>query len=114
MHPFDNEPFPDASSWFSHVRESCGPRPSKNYFQAEARLKERIVSGKVDFQPCIWDKYLDGMLCIFFMCVGHDPSMSLSSKVLGHRTSNARSPRTCYSVFCIGQQVDSVRVEGTV
>jgi len=72
MHPFDNEPFPNASSWFSHVQESCGPRPSKNYFQIEARLKERIVSGKVDFQPCVWDKHPDAR-CLVTELLMHDP-----------------------------------------
>lgn len=88
MHPFDNEPFPDASSWLSHLRESCGPWPSKNYFQAEARLKERIVSGKVDFQPCIWDKYPDGMLCFFLwvlaMILCYCPARCLVTELLMH------------------------------
>ena len=60
MHPFDNESIPDGSSWFSHVQDSHGCWPSQNYFQVEARLKERIVNGKVDFRPCFWDRHADG------------------------------------------------------
>ncbi|KAK2461619.1 hypothetical protein APHAL10511_006082 [Amanita phalloides] len=59
MHPFDNAPLPDTSSWFSHIQESQGPWPSKNYFQVEARLKERIVYGQVEFLPRIWDRRVD-------------------------------------------------------
>jgi len=61
MHPFDNESISEGSSesWFSHVQESRGRWPSQNYFRVEARLKERIVHGKVEFRPCIWDKHTE-------------------------------------------------------
>ncbi|KAF8632954.1 hypothetical protein AX15_001556 [Amanita polypyramis BW_CC] len=72
MHPFDNEPFPEASSWFSHVQESRGPWPSKNYFQVEARLKQRIVHGKVEFQPCVWSKHADAKNLVTDLLT-HDP-----------------------------------------
>jgi len=59
MHPFDNESIPEGSSWFSHVQDSRGCWPSQNYFRVEARLKERIVNGKVEFRPCLWDGHAD-------------------------------------------------------
>ncbi|KAF8640874.1 hypothetical protein AX17_000522 [Amanita inopinata Kibby_2008] len=58
-HPFDNEHAPETTRWFSHVRESRGPWPSHNYFQVEARIKERIISGEIDFQPSLWNKRFD-------------------------------------------------------
>lgn len=72
-HPFDNEPLPEASSWFSHVQDSRGPWPSQNYFQVEARLKERIVTGNVDFQPYVWDKYADAKQLVMELLT-HDPT----------------------------------------
>nr|KNZ74118.1 Meiosis-specific serine/threonine-protein kinase mek1 [Termitomyces sp. J132] len=59
-HPFDYGPV-CSSDWISHIEESRGAsctQPSQRYLNTEARLKARIINGKVDFQP-IWKHMQD-------------------------------------------------------
>lgn len=65
-HPFDNEPVSHSSSdWLSHIQESRAlesSQLSQSYARVEARLKERIIDGEVDFQRPPWDELPEGMV----------------------------------------------------
>src|SRR6266550_4989157 len=115
MHPFDNESVPGGSSesWFSHVQESRGRWPSKNYFQVEARLKERIVHGKVEFRPCIWDRHADGEPLDFSQSRFSALTVISFSKASGHGSSDARSFETRYCLLRIRKRMDGVGTERT-
>lgn len=112
MHPFDNESIPEGSSWFSHVQDSRGCWPSQNYFRVEARLKERIVNGKVEFRSCLWDRHADGkplnhlQSCFLALAISF-------SKTSGHTSSDAWSCETRYGLLRIRKQMDKIRAKGT-
>ncbi|KAJ3784590.1 kinase-like protein [Lentinula aff. detonsa] len=74
-HPFDYA-LP-SESWLSQhasdSRRGSHADCSQNYLQSEARLKERIISGQVDFQQLLWSKLVKAKVLVNLLLI-HDPS----------------------------------------
>ncbi|KAJ3771445.1 kinase-like protein [Lentinula raphanica] len=77
-HPFDFEhPLESCNAWISQCisdsqrgsRRGC----SQNYLQTEARLKQRIVKGEVDFHPSLWTNLAKAKVLVNMLLI-HDPS----------------------------------------
>ncbi|THV06026.1 kinase-like protein [Dendrothele bispora CBS 962.96] len=74
-HPFDYDDSVPAS-WLNHVKEShapCGSQFSQSYMSHEARLKERIVSGEIDFQRSLWRSMPQAQDLVSRLLVRHYP-----------------------------------------
>ncbi|KAJ4485938.1 kinase-like protein [Lentinula aciculospora] len=75
-HPFDHEsPLDSCGSWFSHyaAESQRGSHRSENYIRGEARLKQRIISGHVDFPPLLWSKLGKAKVLVNLLLI-HDPA----------------------------------------
>ncbi|KIY63752.1 kinase-like protein [Cylindrobasidium torrendii FP15055 ss-10] len=69
-HPFDYEAACGSNEdWVSHVQDS---QFSQRYLDTEARLKDRIVNGKVDFGKAPWDSMDDAKNLVARMLI-HNP-----------------------------------------
>ncbi|KAJ3895492.1 kinase-like protein [Lentinula edodes] len=75
-HPFDYDaPSDSCNAWFSQcVAESQSvSNSSQKYLRGEARLKERIISGEVDFQWRVWSKLVEAKVLVNLLLI-HDPA----------------------------------------
>ncbi|KAJ3933543.1 MAG: kinase-like protein [Lentinula lateritia] len=75
-HPFDYDaPSDSCNAWFSQcVAESQSiSNCSQKYLRGEARLKERIISGEVDFQWRLWSKLVEAKVLVNLLLI-HDPA----------------------------------------
>ncbi|SJL05588.1 uncharacterized protein ARMOST_08945 [Armillaria ostoyae] len=75
-HPFDYEAtFGSSDNWISHIQDSRDPefsQFSQSYLSGEARLKERIINGTVDFQRTPWDVLSDAKALVGRLLI-HNP-----------------------------------------
>ncbi|KAJ3910119.1 kinase-like protein [Lentinula edodes] len=75
-HPFDfDAPSDSCNAWFSQcVAESQSiSNCSQKYLRGEARLKERIISGEVDFPWPLWSKLVEAKVLVNLLLI-HDPA----------------------------------------
>ncbi|KAE9408281.1 kinase-like protein [Gymnopus androsaceus JB14] len=72
-HPFDYDtPFNSCADWFSHMADSRDDsRFSEQYSRGEARLKERIVSGQVDFHQALWSELPEAKDLVSALLIHH-------------------------------------------
>ncbi|KAK7458663.1 hypothetical protein VKT23_009663 [Stygiomarasmius scandens] len=72
-HPFDYDDSSIPECWLSHIQESHDLQYSQSYMDHEARLKERIINGEIDFKRSLWSSMPQAKDLVRQLLIRHHP-----------------------------------------